>query len=144
MDMLVSKYCKTCDLCLQTKAQKQPLMGELKTLPIAEGHWDVASVDFIVDFPESQGHDAIMVVVDLVGKYWKSVIEIVLFRGLQGRVYLYYCRVTRMYYNYLQKAGTTACQASAHQSGIPELPYPVGSPTLPHNSEVMPSHVVKF
>jgi hypothetical protein len=43
-------------------------MGELKLLPIPEGHWDVASVDFIVELPESQGHDAIMVVVDSVGK----------------------------------------------------------------------------
>jgi hypothetical protein len=29
-------------------------MGELKPLPIPEGHWDVASVDFIVELPESQ------------------------------------------------------------------------------------------
>jgi hypothetical protein len=43
-------------------------MGELKPLPIPEGRWDVASVDFIVELPESQGHDAIMVVVDSVGK----------------------------------------------------------------------------
>jgi hypothetical protein len=42
-------------------------MGELTPLPIPEGHWDVASVDFIVELPESQGHDAIMVV-DSVGK----------------------------------------------------------------------------
>jgi hypothetical protein len=43
-------------------------MGELKPLPIPEGHWDVASVDFIVELPESQGHEAIMVVVDSVRK----------------------------------------------------------------------------
>jgi hypothetical protein len=35
-----------------------------------------------------------------------------------------------MYYNYLRKAGTTACQASVHRIGIPELPYPVGSLTI--------------
>jgi hypothetical protein len=43
-------------------------MGELKPLPIPEGRWDVASADFIVELPESQGHDTIMVVVDSVGK----------------------------------------------------------------------------
>jgi hypothetical protein len=43
-------------------------MGELKPLPIPEGRWDVASVDFIVELPESQGHDTIMVVVDSVRK----------------------------------------------------------------------------
>jgi hypothetical protein len=53
-----------------------------------------------------------------------------LFSGLQEGAFIHYCKITRMYYNYLQKAGTTACQASAHQIGIPELPYPVGSPTL--------------
>jgi hypothetical protein len=64
----IGKYCKTCNLCLWTKVQKQPPMGELKLVPIPEGHWDVASVDFIVELPESQGHDTIMVVVDSVGK----------------------------------------------------------------------------
>jgi hypothetical protein len=50
------------------KVQKQPPMGELKPIPIPEGCWDMAIVDFIVKLPESQGHDAIMVVVDSVGK----------------------------------------------------------------------------
>jgi hypothetical protein len=68
MSCYISKYCKICDLCLWTKAQKRLPMGELKPLPIPEGHWDVASVDFIVELPESQGHDTIMVVVDSVGK----------------------------------------------------------------------------
>jgi serine/threonine protein kinase len=39
-----------------------------------------------------------------------------------------------MYYSFLRNAGTTACQASAHRIGIPELPYPVGSPTIPSPS----------
>jgi hypothetical protein len=47
MSHYIGEYCKTCDLCLQTKAQKRPPMGELKPLPIPEGCWDVASVDFI-------------------------------------------------------------------------------------------------
>jgi hypothetical protein len=66
--LYIGEYCKTCDLCLRTKAQKRPPMGELKPLPIPEGRWDVASVDFIVELPESQGHDTIMVVVDSVRK----------------------------------------------------------------------------
>jgi hypothetical protein len=62
MSHYIGKYSRTCDLCLQTMAQKQSPMGELKLLPILEGRWDVASVDFTVELPESQGHDTIMVV----------------------------------------------------------------------------------
>jgi hypothetical protein len=49
MSCYIGEYRKTCDLCLWTKAQKRPPMGELKPLPIPEGHWDVASVDFQPD-----------------------------------------------------------------------------------------------
>jgi hypothetical protein len=55
-------------------------------------------------------------------------------RGL----FIHYCKVTRMYYNYLQKVGTTVCQASTHRIGIPELPYPVGSPTTNLQSPPVP------
>jgi hypothetical protein len=68
MSHYIGKYCKTCDVCLWTKAQKRLPMGELNLLPIPEGRWDVASVYFIVELPESQGHDTIMVVVDSVRK----------------------------------------------------------------------------
>jgi hypothetical protein len=53
---------------LWTKVQHQWPTGELNLLPVPEECWDVMSVDFIVELPKSGGYDAIMVVVDLVGK----------------------------------------------------------------------------
>jgi hypothetical protein len=68
MSCYISQYAKTCDLCLQTKIQRHRPIGELHPLPILENRWDVISVDFIGELPDSHGHDAIMNVVDSVGK----------------------------------------------------------------------------
>ena len=54
---------------LCTKSIHQPPSGELHPLPILDAPWDTASVDFIVELPESNGKDAIMVVVDSVTKW---------------------------------------------------------------------------
>ena len=50
------------------KALKQPLTGELHLLPIPDSPWDTISIDFIMELPESNGQDSIMVVVDSVTK----------------------------------------------------------------------------
>ena len=68
MSRYISKYVSTCDMCLHTKSIRQPPSGELHPLPIPDAPWDTASVDFIVELPESNGKDAIMVVVDSVTK----------------------------------------------------------------------------
>jgi hypothetical protein len=67
MSCYIGQYAKTCDLCLQTKVQWHRLIRELHSLPIPENHWDVISVDFIGELPDSHKHDAIMNVVDSVG-----------------------------------------------------------------------------
>jgi hypothetical protein len=46
----------------------QALVGELRPLSIPDTPWDTVSVDFIVELPESSGHDTVMVVVDSVTK----------------------------------------------------------------------------
>jgi hypothetical protein len=43
-------------------------MGHLEPLPTPDTRWDTVSVDFIVELPQSDGHDAIMVVVDSLTK----------------------------------------------------------------------------
>jgi len=69
MLQFVGKYCKACDLCLQTKVHCHKPIGELHPLPVPENHWDVVSVNFITELPESHSYDAVMVVVDLTGKH---------------------------------------------------------------------------
>ena len=68
MSQYVGLYVSHCDLCLRTKIQHCLLSGELQLLLIPEEHWDVISVDFISELPESGRYDSIMVAVDSVGK----------------------------------------------------------------------------
>ena len=68
MSRYIGKYISTCDMCLQTKFTCQLPSRELHPLPIPDMPWDTASVDFIVELPESNGKDTIMVVVDSVTK----------------------------------------------------------------------------
>jgi len=62
-------YVSHCDLCLRTKIQRHLLTGELQPLPIPEERWDVISMDFISELPESGRYDSIMVAVDSMGKH---------------------------------------------------------------------------
>jgi hypothetical protein len=64
MSRYIGQYCKSCDMCLHTKAQKCKPFGELHLLLIPEAHLDVVSVDFITELPDSHGFNVAMVVVD--------------------------------------------------------------------------------
>ena len=68
MSHYIGQYVKTCNLCLRTKAQHWPLIGELAPLPVPEFHWDTISINFIVKLPESHGYDVVMNIVDSMSK----------------------------------------------------------------------------
>ena len=68
MSRYIGKYVSTCDMCLWTKSTHQLPTGKLHPFPIPDAPWDTISVNFIVELPESNKKDAIMVVVDSVTK----------------------------------------------------------------------------
>jgi hypothetical protein len=68
MSHYIGVYIKTCDLCNQTKVQHRQPIGELHPSETPEAPWDVISVDFIVELPESHGYDTTMCVVDSLTK----------------------------------------------------------------------------
>jgi hypothetical protein len=60
----VQHYCKSCVTCARSKSQRHKPYGLLKQLPIPERPWHSISMDFIEHLPQSDGHTAILVVVD--------------------------------------------------------------------------------
>jgi transposase InsO family protein len=68
MSHYIGVYVKTCDLCNQMKVQCQRPIGEPHPSETPEAPWEVISVDFIVELPESHGYDAIMCVVNSLTK----------------------------------------------------------------------------
>jgi hypothetical protein len=68
MSRYIGQYMATCDLCLPTIAHKHLPTGYLEPLPTPDTRWHTISIDFIVELPESDGHDAVMVVVDSLTK----------------------------------------------------------------------------
>jgi len=68
MSRYIGQYMSTCDLCLQTKPWRHSPVGELQPLSVLDAWWDTLSIDFVVELPESSGHDAVMMVMDAVSK----------------------------------------------------------------------------
>lgn len=64
----VERWVQNCHSCKRTTASREAKQGVLRPLPIPERAWRDVSMDFITHLPESQGHDAILVVVDRLTK----------------------------------------------------------------------------
>jgi hypothetical protein len=69
MSRYIGIYVKHCDLCNRTKVQHRRPFSELHPSETPEAPWEVISVNFIVELPESHGYDAIMCVVDSLTKH---------------------------------------------------------------------------
>lgn len=64
----VREYVASCYQCQRNKVPRHKKYGLLQPLPIAPRPWDSLSMDFISQLPNSNGFDAILVVVDRFSK----------------------------------------------------------------------------
>ena len=64
----VRRYIKGCDTCARSKSSRHKPYGLLMPLEVPKKPWESISMDFITDLPKSNGHDAILVVVDRFSK----------------------------------------------------------------------------
>jgi hypothetical protein len=60
----VNKYVDGCLICPKVKPIREKPVGELKPTEIPAEPWEIISVNFIVELPESSGSNCIMNVVD--------------------------------------------------------------------------------
>ena len=63
------QFCLTCDICQKINLDRQGKKGLLRPHQILLLLWDVVSLNLITGLPKSQGHDAVLVVVDKLSKY---------------------------------------------------------------------------
>ena len=91
MSRYIGQYVSTCNLYLQTKPWQHSPVGELQLLSVLDIQWDMLSVNFVVELPESSRHDAIMNVMDSVSKrvYFVPMHTMVTAEGA-ARLFLYY------------------------------------------------------
>ena len=64
----VKSYVEGCETCQRTKIRHGKHTAPLQPNKIPNGPWETITVDMIGPLPESQGHDAILVIVDWFSK----------------------------------------------------------------------------
>src|SRR5271167_4436614 len=69
----VKKYVQGCIVCQQIKSNTQPRRNPLHPHSSPSAPWEEISVDLIGPLPESNGHDAILVIVDRFSKMIKAI-----------------------------------------------------------------------
>ena len=68
MSVFVKNYVTGCDMCRQMKNRPQQPFGPLMPNKVPLGPWEIITVDLITQLPESDGYNAICVVVDCLTK----------------------------------------------------------------------------
>ena len=69
MSRSIKTFVSTCDICQKSKPRRHAPIGLLRPIPIPSRPFEVISMDFIPELPESNGFDNILVIVDKLTKY---------------------------------------------------------------------------
>ena len=64
----IARYIRNCETCMQIKPARHAPYGLLKPLEVPIRQWSSVSLDLITGLPPSNGHDALLVVVDFLSK----------------------------------------------------------------------------
>jgi len=60
----VDQYVRNCHSCQRSRTSRHATFGVLRPLPVPEKPWADISMDFVVSLPESEGFNAVWVMVD--------------------------------------------------------------------------------
>ncbi|TFY69430.1 hypothetical protein EVJ58_g442 [Rhodofomes roseus] len=65
----IKRYTSTCDICQKSKPRRHAPVGLLQPIPVPTQPFEVITMDFIPELPNSSGFDNILVIVDKLTKY---------------------------------------------------------------------------
>lgn len=65
----LKRFVSSCDVCQKSKPKRHSPYGLLQPIPIPGEPFEVVSMDFIPELPESEGYNNILVIVDKLTKY---------------------------------------------------------------------------
>lgn len=64
----VDRWTRNCHVCRRITPSREAKQGVLRPLPVPQRPWQHIAMDFVIGLPESQNHNAILVVIDRLTK----------------------------------------------------------------------------
>ena len=65
----IKRFTQSCDICQKVRPRKHAAYGLLQPIPIPTRPFDTITMDFIMELPECEGYNGVLVVVDKLTKY---------------------------------------------------------------------------
>ncbi|EUC61564.1 integrase core domain protein [Rhizoctonia solani AG-3 Rhs1AP] len=69
MASTIQSYVYSCDICQKAGHRRHGPRGYLQPIPIPQQPFEVVTMDFIMDLPQSDAYNAVLVIVDKLTKY---------------------------------------------------------------------------